>query len=126
MANSKVKANTGPGSNENQKSKNNDRKVKKKNRVYISVLKNSALYFIDSVLLIAVKGKYRLVVIHDKTVLWNKVYHTIRGARIAYQKVFKKKSFQERIKADWCPFYPPEPDWLKEKLLLLQGRWSAS
>ncbi|NIM18065.1 MAG: hypothetical protein GTO45_39320 [Candidatus Aminicenantes bacterium] len=109
-----------------QKSKNNDRKVRKKNRVYISVLKNSALYFIDSVLLIAVKGKYQLVVIHDATVLWNKVYTTIRGARIAYQKVFKKKSFQERIKADWSYFYPPEPDWLNERLLLLQGRWSAS
>ena len=116
MSDLKVMVNPGHDNDHRAMEKNHDHGH---DNVYMSILINSALYFIDSVLLIEVKGKYHLLVIHNTTVLCNKVYSTIRGARIAFQHKFKIKLWRPDIIAEWSNFYESEVDWLDEKLRLI-------
>jgi hypothetical protein len=65
-------------------------------------------------------GKYRLVVLHNNKLLYDRFYNSIRGAKIAFQKLFKSKAWFEDVKAIWTIFYPPEKPWLVEKLQIAE------
>jgi hypothetical protein len=81
----------------------------------ISTLVNSVLYFLDSAVIIMDKNHYRLVVCHNKQILTDQGYKTLRGAKIAFSKLFQYKAFLNS-KAEWSHLYPPEQEWLDNKL----------
>jgi hypothetical protein len=80
----------------------------------ISRLINSVYFFIDCVYILQSKDKYRLVALHYGRVLCDKYYHTLRGCRIAFDKMFKHKAWREEVKANWSHFYDPDKSWLEE------------
>jgi hypothetical protein len=79
------------------------------------ILINPAYYFLECVYILYKKGYYRLVVLHNSRVLTYRNYRTLRGAKIAFQKIYKNKSWKEGVKANWIPPYPDNCDLLKEK-----------
>ena len=87
----------------------------------LTVLGNSIYYFFHHVLILEEKKRFRLVVIHDNRILFDNHYKTIRGARIAFEKLFNEKKIPHG-KAWWTSFYPPEPGWLE---LMLNGIYSV-
>ena len=87
----------------------------------VSRLINSMYYFIDCVYILKSKNKYRLVALQHNRVLMDKYYHTVRGCRIAFEKLFKDKAWDENVKANWSGFYDPDKEWLEEKQNHLEG-----
>jgi hypothetical protein len=85
------------------------------NQPLVSTLVNSVLYFLDSAVIIREANDYRLVVLHNKQVLADQGYETLRGAKIAFSKLFQYKAFLNS-KAEWSHLYPPEQKWLDDKL----------
>lgn len=83
--------------------------------VKVSLLINSIYYFIESVFITSVKDGYRLVVMHQGRLLTDRTYKTVKGARIAFLKLYGYKAWREGTKAEWSVFYPPESQWLNEK-----------
>jgi hypothetical protein len=81
----------------------------------ISMLVNAVYYFIDCVYILRSKGKHRLVVLHQNTVLHDKYYPSDGECKIAFQKLFKDKAFNEEIQPDWSHFYDPDKRWLAKK-----------
>ena len=81
----------------------------------ISILINSIYYFIDCVFILRSQNKYRLVVLQHSRVLLDQDYHSERGCRIAFARLFKEKAWDETIKAEWSHFYDPDKEWLQEK-----------
>ncbi|MCP4215959.1 MAG: hypothetical protein GY765_15000 [bacterium] len=82
----------------------------------ISLLINALYYFIESVLIVEDKGKFRLIAIHRGRLLADQSYSTAKGAKIAFLKFFSYKAWREGTRAEWTSFYPPESKWLDEKL----------
>jgi len=74
----------------------------------ISLLINSAYYFIESVFILRWGSHYRLVAIHDGRLLVDSLYETARGARVAFAKMFRHKAWSNDIKPDWSLFYEPD------------------
>jgi hypothetical protein len=88
--------------------------------ILISMLINAIHYFIECVFILQSKDKFRLVVLHQSKVLYDKYYPTERGCRIAFGKFFKDKAWSEEIKADWSHFYDPDKRWLEKKCKCLE------
>ncbi len=80
----------------------------------ISMLINSIYYFVQCGLILNVpKDKcYRLVVLHNGRVLTDSSYKTVRGAKIAFARMFQDKSWAEGVKPEWSHFYNPDISWL--------------
>jgi len=74
----------------------------------ISLLINSIYFFIETVFILETADGYRLLAIHRNNVLRDETYKTARGAKIAYLKFFAYKAWEEGVKPQWTPFYPPE------------------
>jgi hypothetical protein len=81
----------------------------------ISILINSVYFFIEFVFILRFHDQYRLVVLHRRKVLTDAMYSTLKGARIAFSRMFRGKSWKEGTKAQWSPFYNPDCEWLSEK-----------
>lgn len=83
----------------------------------ISVLTNAVYWFLEDVFIIKADEGFILAVIHQKKMLLFKPYKTVKGARIAFLKIYGYKACREKVKAEWTPFYLPDaPAWFKEKL----------
>ncbi len=82
----------------------------------ISTLSNAMNYFIQSVFILVEDGVYRLVAIHNDTVLTDECYKTAKGAKIAFLKLFWYRAWREGIKPEWTHFYLPDKMWLGSKL----------
>jgi hypothetical protein len=89
--------------------------VQEKNPIKISMLINSVYYFIECVFILDIHDHYRLVALHSGKVLIDASYKTLRGARIAFSKLYGDKAWKEEIKAQWSHFYDPDARWLEEK-----------
>jgi hypothetical protein len=89
-------------------------------KVFISRLVNSVYYSISTCFIMELtmtnQVEYRLLAIHKKKVLTDRNYRTLRGARIAFEKQFKKMAWRDDVAAEWSHFYPPNRDWIEEKL----------
>jgi hypothetical protein len=81
----------------------------------MSRLINSIYYFIECVFILSLPGCYRLVVLHNGRVLTDSCYDTLRGAKIAFSKLYRHKAWAEGVKAQWSHLYQPDADWLEEK-----------
>jgi hypothetical protein len=79
------------------------------------LLINPAYYFLECVYILYQKGYYRLVVLHNNRVLTYRNYRTLRGAKIAFQKIYKDKAWKEGVKASWTPPYVDNYGLVKEK-----------
>jgi hypothetical protein len=64
---------------------------------------------------------FRILAIHKKTVLFNRIYRTLRGARISFMKQFQKMAWSDKVVAEWTDLYPPDRDWI-EKMLSIADR----
>lgn len=53
-------------------------------------------------------GGYRLVVSNRNRVFFDKIYPTLRGAKIAFGKFFSSRSFRKQPGAQWSSAYVPE------------------
>jgi hypothetical protein len=95
-------------------------KGKSEEALHICVLVNSVFYFLSHVVIIEMSGKYRLVVLLNNKLLYERFYNSIRGAKIAFQKLFKSKAWFKDVKAIWTFFYPPEKPWLVEKFQIVE------
>jgi len=87
-------------------------------RVMISMLLNAIHFFLDSVIVIHSEAEYRLIVIHQGDILVDKSYTSLKGAKIAFHKIYRHQACTEDIKAKWDE-YIPDPRWLKMKLAIL-------
>ena len=83
--------------------------------IEMSILLNSAYYFLEHVFILCQDDSYRLVVLHHNRLLLDRNYRSIRGARIAFQKLFRHKAWKEDVKSMWSHCYPPDDDWLQTK-----------
>jgi len=79
------------------------------------LLINPAYYFLECVYILCKKGYYQLIVLHNNRVLTDKNYRTLRGAKIAFQKIYSNKAWKEGVKADWTHPSPGNYDPKKEK-----------
>jgi hypothetical protein len=87
--------------------------------VEICVLINSILYFLSCVFIMHMGEKYRLVVLLNNRLLYEGFYNTVRGAKIAFSKLYREKSWVEKVKSKWTPLYQPEKPWLAEKVKIV-------
>jgi hypothetical protein len=81
----------------------------------LMILINSVYYFLECVYIVKKKDRYQLVVIHNGRVLTYRDYKTCKGAKIAFQKLYREKAWKEGIKADWTHPYRVDHQWMKEK-----------
>lgn len=81
----------------------------------ICVLINSIFYFVSSVIILNNNGHYRLVAKHNRKILIDKIFNSLRGAKIAFSKLFNHRCWQEDLKAEWSVFYKPDAQWLKKR-----------
>ena len=86
----------------------------------LMVLINSVYYFLECVYILEKKDYYQLVVIHNGRVLTNQDYKTRKGAKIAFQKLYRDKAWKQGVKAEWTHPYQVDHLWLKEKDDLLR------
>ncbi len=79
----------------------------------ISVLENSAQFFLDIVFIQIGHGNFRLVISHNMQMQTYSSYPTIKGARIAFKKLYGDRAWDKRVKSQWSHFYTPDPVWEK-------------
>ena len=79
------------------------------------LLVNPAYYFLECVYILFKKSYYQLIVLHNGRVLTCKNYRSLRGAKIAFQKIYKEKAWKEGVKANWTHPFPGNDDLEKEK-----------
>jgi hypothetical protein len=87
--------------------------------VEISVLINSIFFFLSYVFIMRIDGQYRLLVLLNNKLLYQGVYNTGKGAKIAFSRLYQDKAWK-KVKAQWTHFYPPEGSWLDEKLQIVE------
>jgi len=78
----------------------------------IAVLMNSVYYFLQYVFIIASEVDYQLVVLHNNRILTDSHYETMRGAKIAFYKMYNRKAWEVGVRANWSHIYNPDRDWL--------------
>ena len=90
-----------------------------KEEIYLLV--NSIHYFLEFVLIVREPAGYRLIVTQGKKVLTDLRFKKLRGARIAFMKLYKKRGCTSEIKAQWSHAYSPEAKWLEQRLSPASG-----
>jgi hypothetical protein len=90
--------------------------TRKNAEVEICVLINSFCYFLECVFVHYGDNSYYLSVVHDKRVVIHKKYPSLRGAKIAFTRYFKARSYSDCIRAQWTHLFPTEGSWVQEKL----------
>ncbi|MGE5340649.1 MAG: hypothetical protein ACM3SY_04125 [Candidatus Omnitrophota bacterium] len=82
----------------------------------VSSLANSKYYFLEWALIIGEENRYRLVVVKSKKLVVDEFYSTLRGAKIAFSKIFHHRLSGYsaiRHKPAWSFFYKPDSQWFK-------------
>lgn len=93
----------------------------------IYLLTNHVQYYLQYVFILVERTGYRLVVIHDGLVKTNKCYASLRGAKIAFARMYNRKAWKKGVEPEWGPPHKPSGDWLENKIEILkrysQGLW---
>jgi hypothetical protein len=82
----------------------------------VCTLINAIFYFVGNVFISEEKGSYRLVAHHNGRILIDQSYPTLRGAKIAFSKLFGCRSWRKNVKAEWSRFYSADDRWLDVKM----------
>jgi hypothetical protein len=86
-------------------------------QVKICALINSVLFFISWVYIIEDQGSFRLIANLNGALLIDKKFRTLRGAKIAFYKLFKSRRSKNIVKAEWSFFYEPDIRWFSDKIV---------
>lgn len=73
----------------------------------ISMLTNAYKYFLEHVFIIAYEKSYRLLIIHKWQLVEDRDYKTLRGAKIAFTRLFGDQRWKEYDEPEWSRFYNP-------------------
>lgn len=73
----------------------------------ISILVNSFKYFLEHAFIISYEGSYRLLVIHRWRLMTDRCYKTLKGARIAFLKLYSERRWKDQDEPEWSSFYNP-------------------
>ncbi|MCK5057071.1 MAG: hypothetical protein KAT34_10475 [Candidatus Aminicenantes bacterium] len=90
----------------------------------ICMLLNDVDYFLNRVFIITERIGCRLFVIHSGHVKTNRFYDELRGAKIAFARMYNRKSRRKGVKAEWTHLYKPYSGWLDEKIKMLRKQVS--
>ncbi len=82
----------------------------------ICMLINAVYFFLESVFIVVTKDHCRLVVIHNRKLIVDECYDTIRGAKIAFYRMYKEKACAKGLRNEWSANYEPDKRWLTKKL----------
>ena len=85
-------------------------------KMEICLLLNSLDYSLDHSYIASEKAGYRLVVIHAGQVRTNRCYTELKHAKIAFARMYNRKSWKEGVKAEWSRLYKPNSDWWDKKI----------
>lgn len=78
----------------------------------VCTLINSIFYFVGNVFITDNGGTFRLVAYHNGNILIDQSYPTLRGAKIAFSKLFGYRSWRNNVRAEWSRFYSADTSWL--------------
>ena len=84
----------------------------------ITLLSNSAHYFLESVFIVVYPDCCRLVVYLKGKRLTDKSYDSMKGARIAFARIYRDNAFSNDVFPEWTHYYNPQR-------IGLQERWTA-
>jgi len=73
----------------------------------ISVLENSYKYFLEHVVIVKYPGHYRLLIIHQGSIIEDREYSSGKGARMAFVKRYDRQKWKESDNPEWSDFYDP-------------------
>jgi hypothetical protein len=90
----------------------------------ICMLLNDVDYFLNRVFIITERIGCRLLVINSGHVKTNKCYAEFRSAKIAFARMYNRKSRRKGVKAEWTHLYKPYSGWLDEKIKMLRKQVS--
>lgn len=82
----------------------------------ISILVNAVYYFLESVLIVINEDHCRLLIIQNRKLIVDECYDTLRGAKIAFYRMYKNKCCVKGLKTEWSIAYSPDSRWLSDKL----------
>ena len=90
----------------------------------ICMLLNDVEYFLHGVFIMTERIGCRLLVINAGQVNTNKCYAELRSAKIAFARMYNRKSRRKGVKANWTHLYKPYSGWLDEKIKMLRKQVS--
>jgi hypothetical protein len=90
---------------------------------HILLLVNSLYFLLEYAFIMIGEKSYRLVGIHHNRLVLDKCYKTIRGAKISFSRLFRPRNWQKKMKPLWSRIYPPDVDWMEEKLQLIDDSY---
>ena len=70
-------------------------------RTEFIILENRHVFYLHHALIIFGDHKYRLVVCKGKNILLDKIYNNLKGAKIAFSKLFIKNAYKEGVIPSW-------------------------
>jgi len=88
--------------------------AKKEKKIIFMV--NSAQYLLNYVMVVFEDFGYRLVVNRAGDIITDKIYDTLKGAKIAFLKFHHFFAYNKDVKPEWTRAYVPDNEWLEEKL----------
>ncbi|MCP5047623.1 MAG: hypothetical protein GY940_10655 [bacterium] len=83
---------------------------------HITILMNTVYYYLDSVFIVIAEDHCRLLALHNRKLVVDECYETLRGAKIAFYRMYKEKACVSGLKPEWSVGYVPEKEWLDERL----------
>jgi hypothetical protein len=86
----------------------------------ICLLQNNVEYFLKYVFIFVEEIGFRLVVIHQEYVKTDTVYKSLKSAKIAFARMYNRKSWKKGVKPTWSHFNQPDKKWLADKITILE------
>lgn len=84
----------------------------------IQRLLNSMVFGVEMVFILFTETHFRLVGLNSDETVIDKEYRTLRGAKVAFTKLFQGKAFRQGLQPEWSHAYPVKTTWLKPKLAI--------
>lgn len=82
----------------------------------VCMLINAVYFFLESVFIVIAEDHCRLVIIHNRKLIVDHCYDTLRGAKIAFYRMYKNKGCIPGVQNEWSSNYVPDKKWLSQKL----------
>ncbi len=82
----------------------------------ITMLTNAQIYFIDYALIVLQDKQWRLVVSRHGKIYTDKLYPTLKGARMGFIKLCWVFAFSTEYKPEWTHLYVAGKKWLAERV----------
>jgi hypothetical protein len=87
-------------------------KVNGSKKLMACALINSIQFLIEYVFIMKNENGCRLVVKHNGIIMTDKQYDTIRGAKVAFSRLYGRQRWKGQVKAQWSHLFEPDTEWL--------------